>query len=137
MHTIMISLLWATVVAGAADDKKLERQTSGSELCSIRTVAVVGHDNAAKEIRKQVEKKTWMKRVGKPEKADGILDVETLVTTVTSSPSGNKVHGLVSMRLKRRQPEKTLWTGMEDLDTGNVIDALLTSLQKEAGCGKR
>lgn len=139
---MMMWLLCAALVARAADDKKPEEQPSDSELCSVRTVAVVGDDDAAKETRKRVEKKTWMKRVGSPEQADGILEAQMMLTSFSLSMSENRVtsasrEGYVTMQLKRRQPEKVLWEGKQALDTGNLIDDLLTSLQKKAGCGKR
>ena len=120
------------------DDRKLQNVP---DLCSIRKVAVVGDDAAAKETRKRVEKKTWMKRVDAPEQADGILDVQMMLTSFSVSMSGNRVtsasrEGYVSMKLKRRQPEKVLWEGRRDLGIANLIEGLLTSLLNDAGCAK-
>jgi len=137
MRILMIPLLCAAVVPRAAHAQKPDQQSS--ELCSIRTVAVVGDNEAANDTRKRVEKKTWMKRWDMLDEADGILDVQIVTTSFSVSISGDQVtsasrEGDVVMQLRRRQSERVLWERRQALGTADPIDNLLTSLQRQAGC---
>ena len=141
MRFILSSLFCTAIVAAAPGNGSTN--PDATEFCAIKTVAVTGGDEAARQTSKKVEKKTWMKKVSAPGQADGILDAQIMLTNFSVSLSGDRVtsasrEGYVQMTLKRRDPEKVLWERKsKPLGTSNLIDDLLAELQKEAGCQKR
>lgn len=114
---LVICIFWLSNLAHAQQ----------SPLCSIRTVFIEGKGSNYKWVRKNLEKKTWLRIENIRDKADGILEVWGV---------GSEFFP-VNVKVSRREPEEFLW---EEASSRNPFglkaprDGLLRKLNKSGNC---
>jgi hypothetical protein len=137
MRKIILVLISVFVVQLAALARNKKQRDP--ELCQIQTVYVSGNSESAVLVRRELEKRTWLRLVRDPAEADG-----ELIISETQSERNFPVRSqrtTVSGELRRGSAlvwSDSAWfdEGMFNSGAGSAVQILLSRLNKQANCGK-
>jgi len=134
MKITTLILLAAVVSAPAYARKKHERNP---ELCNLKTVYVDGNSESASIVRRELEKRTWLKLENDQAKADALL----LIVETKSEKNFPIRSERTTVAGEIRQGTKLLWSGSGWFDegvfnsgAGSAVKILLRALNGEAAC---
>lgn len=108
------------------------------ELCAIKKIAIEGNSESAVNVRKQLEKRTWLALSDSSASADAVLKVNESrseknfpIRTERTTVSAEMV----------KSDGSVVWSGSSWFDegvfnsgSGSAVKILLSNLQKSAGC---
>lgn len=91
----MKKLLTALLIIAVTPAVARRKRGSHPELCEIKSVAVSGNSESASLVRREIEKRTWLKLSPSADKADALLEIaETKSTrgfpTTTEQTTGQR-----------------------------------------------
>lgn len=138
MRKSIAALLLAFFLILAAVPLASARRKKGShpELCEIKTVAVTGNSESASIVRREIEKRTWLKLAASGDKADAVLDIAE--TKSTRGFPMTQERTTVSGNLTRKDAivwsdSSTFGEGPFNSGAGSAVKILLAYLKDDAG----
>ncbi len=130
-------ILLVVVIVGPSWARK--KQEPNAELCAIKTVYVEGNSDSARVVRRELEKRTWLKLENDEAKAEAIFAVAETRTQQSGSLTGENIS--VSGEIK--SGSKLLWSdsvqsAVKPLvsNAGDGAKTLLAHLARGGACGK-
>jgi hypothetical protein len=134
MGGILMAAFLAPLLGFAGPEVK--RPAKRPALCGIKAVYVAAYSEPSVKVEEAVKKRTWLKVVSSPEKANAVLEVHETWSEPDPSTHGGQM--TISAILKNK--DGNLWSGSQPWGEGSVnpdprsaAKELMSKLNEDAG----